>query len=80
SFDVNGFRVSGITERSTGGTLSERRLYTATPQIAWKFSEWWKLELSYAYRLTNGETIPEVMSNATMFMLTYYPPKLSFFD
>ena len=42
------------------------------------FLEWWKMELSYTYgrREVDGFSDP-AMSNATMFMLTYYPPKLA---
>ena len=78
SFDGSGYRVSGITERATGGTLRENRYFSLTPQIAWKFSEWWKLELSYIYGRREAEGSNPAMSNATMFMLTYYPPKLAF--
>ena len=80
SFDGSGYSGSGLTERASGGTSSESRYFFATPQIAWKFSEWWKLELSYTYRWRGGESVPEAMSNAKIFMLTYYPPKLSFSD
>ena len=80
SFDGSGYNVSAITERASGGTVPESRYFAATPQIAWKFSEWWKVELSYTYRWRGGESVPEAMSNAMMFVLTYYPPKLSFSD
>ena len=78
SFTGSGYLVSGITERATGGTLPENRYFSLTPQIAWKFSEWWKLELSYTYGRREAEGSNPAMSNATMFMLTYYPPKLAF--
>ena len=79
SFDGAAYKVSGITERATGGTFQESRFLSATPMIAWKFSEWWKLELSYTYRRREVDGGSDsAMSNATMFMLTYYPPKLAF--
>ena len=79
SLDGSAYKILGITERATGGTFHENRLFSATPMIAWKFSEWWKMELSYTYRRREADNFPDVaMSNATMFMLTYYPPKLSF--
>ena len=79
SFNGAGYIVSGITERASGGTITENRYFSATPTLAWKFLEWWKLELSYTYgrREVDGSS-DAAMSNATMFMLTYYPPKLSF--
>ena len=78
SFTGSGYLVSGITERATGGTFPENRYFSLTPQIAWKFSEWWKLELSYTYGRREADGSNPAMSNATMFMLTYYPPKLAF--
>ena len=78
SLSGSGYLVSGITERATGGTVPENRYFSLTPQIAWKFSEWWKLELSYTYGRREAEGSNPAMSNATMFMLTYYPPKLAF--
>jgi hypothetical protein len=78
SFDGSGYLVSGVTQRATGGTFPESRYFSATPKIAWKFLEWWKLELSYTYRWrdVDGSSEP-AMSNGTIFMLTYYPPKLA---
>jgi hypothetical protein len=79
SFDGSGYIVSGITERALGGTFPESRFLAATPKIAWKFLEWWKLELSYTYGRREIDGFSDVaMSNATMLMLTYYPPKLAF--
>jgi hypothetical protein len=78
SFDGSGYIVSGITQRATGGTFPESSYFSATPKIAWKFLEWWKLELSYTYRWRDVDgSLEPAMSNGTMFMLTYYPPKLA---
>ena len=77
SFNGSGYITSGVTQRTTGGTIPENRFYSATPLIAWKFSDWWKLELSYTYGRREADGSNPSMSNATMFMLTYYPPKLS---
>jgi hypothetical protein len=78
SFDGSGYLVSGITQRATGGTFPDSRYFYLTPKIAWKFLEWWKLELSYTYRWRDVDGSQEpAMSNGTMFMLTYFPPKLA---
>jgi len=78
SFDGAGYIVKGITQRAQGGAFPENRYYSATPLIAWKFLEWWKVELSYTYGRREVDGFSDVaMSNATMFMLTYYPPKLA---
>ena len=79
SFNGSGYIVSGITKVGPGGTFPENRYFSATPTIAWKFLEWWKLELSYTYAHRDVPSISDhAMSNAAMFMLTYYPPKLAF--
>jgi hypothetical protein len=78
SIDGSGYLVSGITQRASGGTFPDSRLFYLTPKIAWKFLEWWKLELSYTYRWRDVDGSSEAaMSNGTMFMLTYFPPKLA---
>ena len=78
SFDGAGYIVQGITPRATGSVFRENHYYTATPSIAWKFSDWWKAELSYTYRRREVDALSDVaMSNAAMFMLTYYPPKFT---
>jgi len=76
--DANGYLVSGATRLSTGGTLTEQRYLGVTPKVAWKFLEWWKLEASYTYGWRDVDTIATpATSNATMLMLTYFPPKLA---
>lgn len=78
SFDISGYRIAGVSPLATGGTLSENRLLYCTPQIDWKFSEWWKMELAYSLRVRDSESISEpVFSNGLTLMLTYYPPKLA---
>lgn len=79
SFSGAGYMVSGTAKNLASGTaFPESRYVSATPAIAWKFSEWWKAELSYSYgrREVDGLSDPAI-SNATMIMLTYYPPKLA---
>lgn len=78
SFDLSGYRIAGVSPLANGGTLSENRLLYCTPQIDWKFSEWWKMELAYSLRMRDADSISEpVYSNGFTLMLTYYPPKLA---
>lgn len=77
SFDGSGYLVSGVTQRAIGGTVPESRYFYLTPKIAWKFLEWWKLELSYTYGHREVDGSNPAMSNATMFTITYFPPKLA---
>lgn len=77
SLNGSGYLVSGITQRATGGTFPESRYFYLTPKIAWKFLEWWKLEMSYTYGHREVDGSSPAMSNATMFTITYFPPKLA---
>lgn len=79
SFNGSGYLVSGVTEVAQGGTIPDSRYFYLTPKVAWKFSEWWKMDLSYTYgwRDIDGP-LDSAMSNATMLTITYYPPKLAF--
>jgi hypothetical protein len=78
SLDTSGYVVSGASPLARGGTISDSRFIYTTPKLAWKFSEWWKAEVSYSHRWRDTDALAEpVMSNAIMFMLTYYPPKLA---
>jgi hypothetical protein len=79
SFNGSGYIVSGITESGQSGAIPDSRYFYLTPKVAWKFSEWWKMELSYTYGWRDTDSsIDSASSNGTMFMLTYYPPKLAF--
>ena len=78
SLDTSGYLVSGASPLARGGTISENRLIYTTPKLSWQFAEWWKAEVSYSYRWRDTDTLVEpVMSNAMMFTLTYFPPKLA---
>jgi len=77
SLNGSGYLVSGITQPATGGTFPESRYFYLTPKIAWKFLEWWKLEISYTYGHREVDGSSPAMSNATMFTITYFPPKLA---
>jgi len=78
SLDMLGFLVSGKTRTAFGGVFPENRYFSFTPKISWKFLEWWKAELSYTYQWRDVDIAESAQSHATMFMLTYYPPKLAF--
>ncbi len=78
SFDGSGSIASGVTEPVLGGAFPDRRYFSAAPKIAWKFLEWWKLELSYTYGRREVDGFSDIaVSNATMVTLTYYPPKFA---
>jgi len=78
SFEASGYRVSGVTSRAIGGTISDQRLLYFAPKISWRFLEWWRAELSYTFRWRDGSGAQDsATSNAAMFTLTYFPPKLA---
>lgn len=78
SLDANGYLVTGATQRSSGGSFPEQRYASLSPKLTWKFLEWWRLEASYTYGWRDVDDFATpATSNATMLMLTYYPPKLA---
>jgi len=78
SFNANAYRVEGLTERSLGGPFPNQTYFSFSPAVAWRFLEWWRMQLSYTYgqRDVTG-SIGIADSNATMFTITYFPPKLA---
>ena len=72
SFNGSVYRTSSATSSASVGTFPESRFLSATPRVAWEFSEWWKLELSYTYQHREVDGFSNTAtSNATMFALTY---------
>jgi hypothetical protein len=76
--DITGYLASGATARALGRTFSEQRYVSISPRLAWKFLEWWQVELAYSYGLRDVEGLGQATSHATTFTVTYYPPKLTF--
>lgn len=78
SLDVVGILTTG--KDSAGIAFPDQRYVSVMPKLSWKFLEWWLAELSYMYRWREIDTdVDSVQSNAhaITFMVTYYPPKLS---
>lgn len=79
SLNVVGVLTSGKASALTGGAFPDSRYVSLTPKLSWKFLEWWQAEVSYMYRWRDVDTAADsAESHATTFMVTYYPPKLSF--
>ena len=79
SLNVVGVLSSGQTRVATGGFFPDNRYVSIAPKLSWKFLEWWHAEVSYMYRLRDIDAAAGyAQSHATTFMVTYYPPKLSF--
>lgn len=80
ALDVVGVMTSGKTQAAVGGVFPDRRYVSVAPKLSWKFFEWWRAEVSYLYRWRDIETQSDsASSHATTFMVTYYPPKRTFF-
>lgn len=78
SMDVSGYFVSGATSLPGGNVFPDSQLLYLTPKVAWKFSEWCKLDVSYTYGWRDANTLANpVMSNTMILMLTYYPAKIA---
>jgi hypothetical protein len=80
SLDVVGVLTSGKTQAAVGGVFPDRSYVSAAPKLSWKFFEWWKAEVAYMYRWRDIESQADsASSHATTFMVSYYPPKRTFF-
>ncbi|WHZ30298.1 MAG: hypothetical protein OJF51_005101 [Nitrospira sp.] len=78
SLDVVGILTSGKTATAVGRVFPDRSYVSFTPKISWKFLEWWQADLFYMYRMGHIDTgVDSAQSHAVTFMVTYYPPKLS---
>lgn len=79
SLNVVGVLTSGKTPAVIGGVFPENSYVSVTPKLSWKLFEWWQAEVSYMYRWRAIDTVADsAQSHATTFMVTYFPPKLSF--
>ncbi len=79
SLNVLGILTSGKASTVTGGVFPDSSYVSLTPKLSWKVLEWWQAEVSYMYRWRDVDTAADsAESHATMFMVTYSPPKLSF--
>ena len=80
SMSVVGVLTSGKSQVAVGGVFPDSRYVSITPKLSWKFLEWWQAEVSYMYRWRDNDTqLDSANSHATTFMVTYYPPKRTFF-
>jgi hypothetical protein len=78
SLNVVGVLTSGKTPAAIGGVFPDSSYVSLTPKLSWKFLEWWQAEVSYMYRWRDIDAVADsAQSHATMFTVTYYPPKLS---
>jgi hypothetical protein len=78
--NVVGVLTSGKTPVAIGGAFPDSSYVSVAPKLSWKFLEWWQAEVSYMYRWRDIDTQADsASSHATTFMVTYYPPKRTFF-
>lgn len=78
SVNVTGILTTGKANTTIGAGFPDNNYISVMPKLSWKFLEWWQAEVSYMYRWRDIDTaINSAQSHATMFMVTYYPPKLS---
>ena len=78
SLNVTGILTTGKANTTIGGIFPDNNYVSVLPKLSWKFLEWWEAEVSYMYRWRDTDTaIDSAQSHATTFMVTYYPPKLS---
>lgn len=78
SLDVVGVLTTG--QGSAGIAFPDQKYVSVMPKLSWKFLEWWLAEVSYMYRWREIDTdvgSAQSHAHAITFMVTYYPPKLS---
>lgn len=79
---TQGYLVEGITTRNGRNVIPLTSYTTFTPRATWRFSEWWSATVSYSYadqRRIDAPTANDAATgHSTFFMITYFPPKLSF--
>lgn len=81
SLNVVGILVAASDSAGIGRTFPNQRYVSVEPKLSWKFLEWWQAEVSYMYRWREFDTdvgSGQSHAHAITFMVTYYPPKLSF--
>ncbi|MFO0697953.1 MAG: hypothetical protein U0236_01900 [Nitrospira sp.] len=79
SLNVVGMLTSGKASAVVGGGFPDSSYVSVTPQLSWQLFEWWKAEVSYIFRWRETDIAHSLAeSHATMLMVTYAPPKLSF--
>jgi len=79
SLNVVGILTTAKDSAGIGRTFPNQTYVSVMPKLSWKFFEWWLAEVSYIYRWRAiGNAIDSAQSHAITFMVTYYPPKLSF--
>jgi hypothetical protein len=73
SFNGSVYKTQTISSSSAASAVFPEQHYaSATPAIVWKFAEWWKVELSYSYRIREVDGVSNTAtSNSTMFTLSY---------
>ena len=78
SLNLTGILTTGKANTTIGAGFPDNNYISLTPKLSWKFLEWWQADISYMYRWRDIDTaINSAQSHATTFMITYYPPKLS---
>jgi len=78
SAEAQFYKVSGVSTSGQGINFPENRLVYLTPRAFWKFSEWWKVEVSYTHIRREADNFSQAaLSHAGVITLTYFPPKLA---
>ena len=78
SLNVTGILTTGKAKTTIVGNFPDQSYVSVAPKLSWKFLEWWQAEVSYMYRWRDiDNAIDSASSHSTTFMVTYYPPKLS---
>ena len=70
--------ASSIATTDRSSPFPDSRYVNMTPHLTWKISQWWAVDVTYAYARREVDSINQyAISNAATVMLTYYPPKFT---
>lgn len=70
--------ASSIATTDLSTPFADSRYMNVTPHLTWKISQWWAVDVSYAYVRREVDSLDQyALSNAATVMLTYYPPKFT---
>jgi hypothetical protein len=70
--------VDGIATNASSAAAPQSRFSSISPNLSWKFSQWWAVDVAYTYAERTIDSLDQWNSSqSTFLMLTYGGPKWS---
>ena len=78
SLDASVVLASSLASQILTTSFPLNQFVYVSPQVIWRFSQWWALDFKYSYANRQVESTNEAaFANIASVTLTYFPPKLS---